>query len=223
MVYLEIVYRGLVNPGASRPPNARARGRGEGRGQAESSDGFPNPCFAVPPRLASQPVGYRCLLGWRNSLQATLGPVEDQVQSGVLKKNGVSHARARGDKAGAKQNRPTAWGTAREVLRVLSAPAIVVMAALPRAVDPKTKERVWSDLCASWSLTAIPCGMLLVDLRCAVAHGPSSLLGSETAREVRRVLSAYGHPRCFGSKGARKRLWSDLYPSWSLKAIPCRR
>ena len=38
------------------------------------------------------------------------------------------------------------WGTAQEVLRVLSAFAIVIMAALPSVVEPKTKERVKSDL-----------------------------------------------------------------------------
>ena len=40
------------------------------------------------------------------------------------------------------------WGTTQEVLRALSAFAIVIMAALPSVVEPKTKEKVWSDLYA---------------------------------------------------------------------------
>jgi hypothetical protein len=33
----------------------------------------------------------------------------------------------------------------------------VIMAALPNVVTQKTKEMAWSDLYASWSLTAMPC------------------------------------------------------------------
>jgi hypothetical protein len=49
------------------------------------------------------------------------------------------------------------WGTAQTVLRVLSAFANAITAALPSVGGPKEKERAWSDLYPSWSLTAIPC------------------------------------------------------------------
>jgi hypothetical protein len=39
------------------------------------------------------------------------------------------------------------------------------MAALRSVVALKTKERVWSDLYVSGSLTAIPCGMHRFDLQ----------------------------------------------------------
>ena len=48
------------------------------------------------------------------------------------------------------------WGTAREVLRALSAAAIVIMAALPSVLTPTTKAMAWSDLYASWSVMGIP-------------------------------------------------------------------
>ncbi len=60
---------------------------------------------------------------------------------------------------------------------------------------------------------------------------PNYLLGWGTAKTVLRVLSAFAKaitaalPSVGGSKGERERererVWSDLYPSWSLAAIPC--
>ena len=80
--------------------------------------------------------------------------------------------------------------------RVLSAAAIVIMAALPSVVTPTTKAMAWSDLYASWSLMGIPSRPYRDELTGALStsegkrHRARLVLGWGTAREVFRVLSA---------------------------------
>jgi len=87
------------------------------------------------------------------------------------------------------------WGTAREVLRALSAVAIVIMAALPRFATPKTKEMAWSDLFASWSLTGKQCRPYRDERIGSLSTSEGklrrarSVLGLGTAREVLKMPS----------------------------------
>ena len=120
------------------------------------------------------------------------------------------------------------WGTAREVLRALSAVAIVIMAALPRFATPKTKEMAWSDLFASWSLAAdrVECtgSRSISEFK---QHRAQIILGWGTAREVLRALSAVAIvikaalPRVVTPK-TKEMAWSDLFASWSLTGKQCR-
>ena len=104
------------------------------------------------------------------------------------------------------------WGTAREVFRVLSADATVIMAALPSAVEPHKRDGI-TGLDPSWSLTGIPCRMHRIVARPRPPRQSSGCcqLLQMLLRRLCQVL---------GGGQEKERVRSDLYQSWSLTAIP---